>query len=96
MFQFLYGAIKTGDHDQNEYSRSRFQFLYGAIKTLSVYEKIGSLNRFNSSMVRLKHFSYIICNLFERFQFLYGAIKTTFPGIAKAMAEQVSIPLWCD
>ena len=55
---------------------NKFQFHYGTIKSICRHSTIVSLNRFNSTMVRLKvTLTYSDENL-TQFQFHYGTIKS--------------------
>ena len=53
-----------------------FQFQYGTIKSPFAEETDIFLNRFNSSMVRLKGYCLHFSRVSRRFQFQYGTIKS--------------------
>ena len=54
VFQFQYGAIKTGIGNHDAGLRQKFQFQYGAIKTTTPVKFKTDLGCFNSNMVRLR------------------------------------------
>ena len=96
MFQFLYGAIKRFRIDGNIDTGQAFQFLYGAIKSINPGVGRTGINRFNSSMVRLKEDGTLP---FTGDQSSFNSSMVRLKdggGLASIGGINVSIPLWCD
>ena len=76
-FQFHYGTIKRWQTLSSICLAWVFQFHYGTIKRICWRDNDYRLFDFNSTMVRLKGFCYIIYPCSPSFQFHYGTIKST-------------------
>ena len=84
IFQFHYGTIKRAGRIVILTDILLFQFHYGTIKSISMNVAVGCALYFNSTMVRLKGYRYIMGEkVYVEFQFHYGTIKSYLSCRAK-------------